>query len=135
MMKPLRLPLENGKYAYIEVKALFTDCMEVHIVDRTNVKSGVSIMDCIEEIQEAIINEFGAKDFVMNFLKHSKWFLYSKNGKVGEYRTIEGVRELQAFDPVLDHELVALAMERSGTVMPLAAIIPVDMACEQLSLF
>lgn len=157
MLKPLRLPLENGKYAYIEVKAVFKEFMEIHIVDRTNVKSGVSIIDCIEELQEKIISEFGAKDFVMDFLQNSNWYLYSKHGRVADYRTIQGVRELQPFDPVLNQDLVKLAMERSGIVAPTipsiptkrrispkqnnletpmsAAFIAMDLSCEQLTLF
>lgn len=134
MLKSLRLPLENGKYAYIEVQAKFNNGkVEVHIIDRIRPNSGISIFECIEEVQEVLIKEFGAGDFVMDFLQNSKWFLYSKTGKVGEFRTIGGVKELKPFYPELDPELVKLAMERSG-ITPTNAMFEKPQF-EQLSLF
>lgn len=115
MLKSLRLSLENGKYAYIEVQAKFNNgVVEVHIIDRIRPNSGVSIIECIEEVQEMIIRELGAGDFIMKFLQNSRWFLYSKTGKVGEFLTIGGVKELKTYHPELDQELVKLSMERSG---------------------
>lgn len=119
MLKSLRLPLENKKYAYIEVKAIYNERhIEVHIIDRINPKSGVSIIECIEEIQELIINSLGAKDFAIKLLTKSKWFLYGKQGKVAQYQTIEGVQLLQPYDPRLDKEMVELAMERTAIIAP-----------------
>ncbi|MEX3623624.1 hypothetical protein [Viridibacillus arvi] len=134
LLTSLRLPLENGKYAYVEVKAEFKEQVEVHIIDRINPKSGVSIFECIEEVQEQIITELGAKDFALKFLVKSKWFLYSKLGKVGEFRTIGGVKELQPYTPELDQELVKIAMERSGVTTPIEVLLEKPV-CEQLALF
>jgi hypothetical protein len=133
MLKSLRLPLENGKYAYIEVKAKFMGQVEVHIIDRIRPNSGVSIIDCIEEVQEDIIRELGAGDFVMDFLTTSRWFLYSKKGKIGEFRTIGGVKELKPYHPELDSELVKLSLERSG-ITPTEEMFEKPQY-EQLSLF
>lgn len=136
LLKSMRLPLENKKYSYVEVAAEFTNGqMEIHIIDRAKPRSGVSILQCIEEVQNQIITEFGAKDFAVKFLVNSRWFLYGKNGKVGEYRTVEGVRELQNFDPILNKEFVTLSMERSGLELPDPAAINLAMSCEQLTLF
>lgn len=134
MLTSLRLPLENGKYAYVEVQAEYKEQIEVHIIDRNKPKSGVSIFECIEEVQEQIINGLGAEDFVMNFLVNSKWFLYSKSGKVGEFRTIGGVKELKSYSPELNRELVALTMERSGLTTP-TEVLFVTPDFEQLALF
>lgn len=133
MLTSLRLSLENGKYAYLEVQAKFNGEVEVHIIDRIRPSSGVSIFDCIEEVQEEIIRELGAADFVMDFLQNSRWFLYSKTGKVGEFRTIGGVKELKTYHPDLDQQLVTLSMERSGITPTVAMFETPDF--EQLSLF
>ncbi|WP_121616812.1 hypothetical protein [Virgibacillus halodenitrificans] len=133
MLKSLRLPLENGKYAYIEVQAKFHGEVEVHIIDRIRPNSGISVFECIEEIQEVIIKDLGASDFVMDFLQNSKWFLYSKTGKVGEFRTIGGVKELKTYHPELDQQLVKLAMERSG-ITPTNSMFDTP-ETEQLSFF
>lgn len=115
MLTSLRLPLENKKYAYIEVENVFNgNDIEIHIIDRNKPKSGVSIFECIDEVQEQLIEELGAEEFGMHFLSNTKWYLYSKTGKVGEFRSIGGVKELKPYYPELNTDLVKLAMERSG---------------------
>jgi hypothetical protein len=142
MLVSLRLPLKNGKYAYVKVKAVFNEEVEVHIIDREKPKSGVSILDCIEEVQEQIIKELAAHDFAVQFISHSRWILYGKNGEMAEYRTIGGNKKLTPYNPVLDKELLHETLARKGetlemyfTTKPVIINEPVHEKYEQLSLF
>ncbi len=141
MLVSLRLPLESGKYAYVKVQAVFNEDVEIHIIDRQKPKSGVSIIDCIEEVQEQIIQELAASDFALNFITKSSWVLYGKKGEVAEYRTVGGVKELNPYSPILDKELLEETLACKGETMDMYFTVkkPIvnieEESFEQLSLF
>lgn len=113
MLNKFRLPLKNNKYTYIYAKAKFTDRFEIHILDRLNPKSSISILETIKEVQVQILKNLGIEENVLQFLKDSKWVLYGKNGEVKEYRFGELI-DLHFTNPLIDEEIVEKFIDRIG---------------------
>ncbi|TXR64568.1 hypothetical protein [Bacillus sp. AR18-7] len=114
----IRLEVEEERYAYVFIKTKFNnEKLIVHLIDRQHLDSGVSIIDCIEDVQEQIIDYFAAHEFMYRFINDSKWMLYGKNGEIKECIFGEQQRISHVFDYVLAEEFLELTLERNGKRM------------------
>lgn len=111
MLTKFRLPLENKKYTYVEVKAVFNEFVEIHIIDRLKPKASVSIIETIVEVQEQLLEKMGVTDSILPFLRETKWILYGKDGEIFEYSYGELI-EMSHFHPLVDQELGEVVMDR-----------------------
>ncbi|MGG2120027.1 hypothetical protein AB1J99_30935 [Bacillus bombysepticus] len=113
----LNVNQENKKYAYVFVKTRFAaGQFTIHIQDRRHLDSGVSILDCILDVQDELINLLGVREFVYKFLNESKWILYGKNGDIREFKYGEQEVIDQVYTAGLDDQFLELSLERKGVL-------------------
>lgn len=111
MLTKFRLQLKNGKYTYIEAKAVFNDFVEIHIIDRLKPMAGVSILETIVEVQEQILQKLGITKNILPFLRDTKWVLYGKQGEIQEY-SFGDLVEMSHYHPLVDEQLREVALSR-----------------------
>lgn len=113
--KCVRLRVSKNKFAYVFVKTNFYNGQFIiHLIDRLHVNTGVSILDCILDVQVEIIEHLGAKEFAYKFINNSKWILYGKDGEVKEFIYGEQERINHVFTAGLSEEFLELTLERKG---------------------
>ncbi|ONG72165.1 hypothetical protein BKK44_10275 [Bacillus cereus] len=111
----LTVNAEQKQFAYVFVKTRYAaNRFTIHIQDRRHVAKSISILDCILDVQDELIDLLGVREFAYKFLNESKWILYGKNGEIREFIFGDQDAICQIYAEGLDDEFLELSLERKG---------------------